>query len=342
MNPIEQTAARIRRELLARERVTQREMVRVYGEAIRRTRREIVELQDAIRQAQKHPADLTALRHREQRLEALLTATRQRLAEYVQTVTPALTNLQRDHAGRAIDDTYTLTQQAMGPGPQAGIEFRPPRGDVTARLIGNAADGTPLGDLLREVAGAQVKAARTELEVGIALGHHPSVIARAFAKATGTTLQRSLLIARTEGLGVYRQTSLETFRANPVVQGWTWLATVDRRVCPACVAMSGSVHTLDESLDSHPGCRCAMVPRTLSWQEMGFAGVPDSRPSIPAGADVFARLPVADQRHILGPGKHAAYAAGRIGLADMVRHTHSPRWGDGRRTASLHEALAVA
>lgn len=342
MSQIEQTAARIRRELLARERVTQRELVRVYGEAIRRTRREIVELQDAIRVAQQHPQDLVVLSNREQRLEALLNATRLRLAEYVQTATPALTSLQRDHAGRAIDDTYTLTHQAMGPGPTVGIEFRPPHGSVTAHLIGNAGDGTPLGDLLHEIAGAQIKAARTELGVGIALGHHPSVIARAFSKTTGTTLQRSLLITRTEGLRVYRQTSLETFRANPVVQGWTWLCTFDQRVCPACVAMSGSDHTLDEPLNSHPGCRCTMVPKTLSWRELGFSGIPDTRPSIPAGSDVFARMPVTDQRRILGPGKHAAYVEGRIALPDLARPTRSDRWGPGIRTASLHEALAAA
>lgn len=96
--------------------------------------------------------------------------------------------------------------------------------------------------------------------------------------------------------------------------------------CAVCWAMHGSAHDLDESFASHYNCRCGMVPKTRTWRELGF-DIAEVVPPIEAGPARFARLSAADQRAILGPTKHAAYAAGRLTLADVVGERHDPIWG---------------
>jgi hypothetical protein len=85
-----------------------------------------------------------------------------------------------------------------------------------------------------------------------------------------------------------------------------------------------------------------MVPRTASWEELGFGGLPDTRPNIRTGEELFARLTPYEQSEVLGVSKYESYASGKIELRDLVEHTHHPRWGDGTREASLRNALSTA
>jgi hypothetical protein len=106
-----------------------------------------------------------------------------------------------------------------------------------------------------------------------------------------------------------------------------------------CWAMSGTRFPTERTLDTHPGCRCALVPITRSWRDLGF-DIPDRRPPVLEGPAVFADLPASMQRQILGPAKHQAYTDGLITLHDLVLPTRSQRWGPGRRERSLRSALA--
>ncbi len=51
-------------------------------------------------------------------------------------------------------------------------------------------------------------------------------------------------------------------------------------------------------------------------------------------------MPESDRLAVLGRAKLDAYNDGRITLADLVRPTHSERWGRGVRVATLQETLA--
>lgn len=342
-NHLEREAARVRRDALRRERDAQRTLIRLYAGLVGQLRDELRGLEADITAARATGRDPARLLARSARTRARLDGIRARLLEFTRYATPVLTSLQSGHAQAAVGDTLNLTLAALGPAPEGvHLEFRPPSALVAHRLIGNAADGTPLGDLLHQVAGDQSRKARDVLLRGVALGENPRTVARRFAATTGETLKRSLLIARTEGLRVHRQVTLDAYQANPAVTGWAWQCTFDTRTCPACWAMSGTTFPNTVSLNSHPGCRCVMVPRTVSWEELGFTGISDSRPEVRDGSDVFAELPPAEQRTILGPSKYDAYTQGRIGLRDLVVDTHHPRWGPGRRAASLSEALAAA
>lgn len=66
---------------------------------------------------------------------------------------------------------------------------------------------------------------------------------------------------RTLNLWSYRAASHEAYKRNSdVVRNWMWVATLDNRVCPACLSMHGTIHTHDEILNGHHRCRCTPVP----------------------------------------------------------------------------------
>ena len=113
----------------------------------------------------------------------------------------------------------------------------------------------------------------------IALGYNPRKIADQFRTAFGMSLTDSLRLTRTANLWAYREANRATYVANgDVIEGWTWHSTQDADTCAACLAEdNGEVHPLDEPLEGHYNCRCAMVPVVK-----GLPGVFDK-----SGEDVF-------------------------------------------------------
>jgi hypothetical protein len=77
-----------------------------------------------------------------------------------------------------------------------------------------------------------------------------------------------------------------------------------------------------------------MAPATKSWADLGFPGVPDTRPEIRGGEEVFGALSEEDQRFVLGPSKFLLWQAGSISLDDLVTETFSPVYGRGMRETS--------
>jgi hypothetical protein len=75
---------------------------------------------------------------------------------------------------------------------------------------------------------------------------------------------------------------------------------------------------LDERLDDHICGRCAMLPITPTWAELGVIGFASADVTIPTGPALFAQLPPAQQDGILGQAAGAAYRAGVVKLEDFV------------------------
>jgi hypothetical protein len=139
-----------------------------------------------------------------------------------------------------------------------------------------------------------------------------------------------MTITRIEVIRAHRSASHDLMRQSPLVVGWTRHAHRDPSTCPVCSAMHGSVHPKTETLYSHRQCRCTMVPRTASWEQLGFRGIPDRQPTIPTGAAPFARLSAGEQRAILGPTRYRLCRDGALDLRDLVRPTSA----GGRRPAA--------
>jgi hypothetical protein len=187
-----------------------------------------------------------------------------------------------------------------------------------------ALDG--LYDTFDEETAAAVQAA---LSTALANGMNPLTVAPMLVDAISPN--RANLIARTEMLGAYRDAQLAMYRANSdVVQQWMWSAA-GANTCAACMFMDGSLHDLDEGLNSHPSCRCAMLPVTRPWHDiLGPLGIDftdvmgtDITVGYEDGMTWFLKQSDAVQRDMLGPAKYNAWDRLDLHLTDLVGRDES-------------------
>lgn len=177
---------------------------------------------------------------------------------------------------------------------------------------------------------------------GIVLGRNPMTIARqAQTGVTRATLSRMQTIVRTEWHRAYRTAKASQYEQLDIIKGWVWRAALDGRTCVICYAMHGTEHQPSEILESHPNCRCTMVPITKSWEELGYAGVLDSAPEFTKGTDLFSKLPPSRQRELLGPGRYELYRSGKP-LSAMMRPSSHPIWGSAQRLIPLYQLSPAA
>lgn len=177
-------------------------------------------------------------------------------------------------------------------------------------------------------------AIRRELLRGIAVGENPRAAARRMVRGIEDRfnggLTRALVISRTEMLDAARTAQQVTDAANAdVLTGWTWVAHLDPSTCRSCVAMHGTVHALNEPgpLDHQQG-RCARVPKTKTWAELGFAGITDPPDSTPDADAWFEALTADQQRGILGDTGYAAWLRGDYPRDAWTTRRTSDGWRD--------------
>jgi SPP1 gp7 family putative phage head morphogenesis protein len=176
------------------------------------------------------------------------------------------------------------------------------------------------------------------LASGLAQGKNPRAVATMMREALGGNLTRALTISRTETLRSYREASREVYLANTdVLMGQQWISALDRRSCPACIALHGKVFPLDEVMAAHPNCRCTTAPAPRSPRELGLGDVPGV-PPIEDGVAWFRRQDEATQRQILGPSKYGLFRSREITLPDLVRRRESPVWGPSTSEAGISAA----
>lgn len=187
------------------------------------------------------------------------------------------------------------------PGAEVDLMVRRTTEQITARSYALAAEAT--------------EAMNRALVLGQAAGDNPRDVARRMIQQArdgfNGGIARAQVIARTELIDAHRAAAEASQNANDgVLAGWVWVAELGPRTCPSCVIQHGRLHPLDEPgpLDHHQG-RCARVPRTKTWAELGF-DVPEARPTIETGRDWFNRQPEAVQRSVLGPKRFEAWQAG--------------------------------
>lgn len=343
MNPLERAADREARRLKSLDRATLREIRGMYEAAAGSLRENLAAVTSLITAARDAGETVNPQwLYRQQRYESLLFDLERELDSFYAQTAGVIVRSKTEALTMALEAAPDLTVAALGPGPTDGKQWirgvfnRVNIGALRA-MVDRARDGTPLGRLLAEVTGPAVTKVRDALVSGVAAGRGVREIARDVRKASMMPLRRSLLIARQEVIGAYRDASSEAYQQSGVVTKWVWHSALDVRTCPVCWAQHGKEYPDDEKLESHIACRCTQVPKPLSWAELGFDGIPDNRPEIESGIDVFDRLPETDQRKILGPTKFEAYKRGELQLPDLVKRTRSERWGGGLREASARE-----
>lgn len=345
MSRLDDEADAQRARLLALDAQAHRDLIDAYQRVERQLDRDLEALVDRIERAQASGVEVRESWLRtERRYLLLLDQLRERLDDFNDVAIGVAVTTQGKTVREAPAHARDLTLAALGPaprGPTASVTntFDRLPTEALERLIGNTQTGAPLGVLFETIAPQGAREVRDTLLSGIARGQNPRVIARAVREVAELPALRAMTITRTESLRAYRQATTETYRKSGLVQAWVWHATRSERTCPVCLAMHGTAHSLDEQLSSHPNCRCVQVPKTASWEELGFKGTPDTRPTIQTGEELFDQMDDGDRLAILGRQRLDAYEAGNLTLKDMVRPTQDPVWGPGLRQASLRELL---
>lgn len=188
--------------------------------------------------------------------------------------------------------------------------------------------------LSRPIGPEAASAIRRELLRGMAVGENPRAAARRMVRGLEDRfnggLTRALVISRTELLDAARTAQAWTDAANAdVLAGWTWVAHLDPATCRSCVAMHGTVHNLDEPgpIDHQQG-RCARVPKTKTWAELGFPGIADPPDATPDADAWFSSLTVEQQRRILGDAGYQAWKRGDYPREAWATRRQTDGWRD--------------
>jgi SPP1 gp7 family putative phage head morphogenesis protein len=188
--------------------------------------------------------------------------------------------------------------------------------DATNTMIGFAADGSPLRDLLQSSWPNAADAMMRALVVNVAMGKNPRVTAREMTKASQASLKRMLTVARTEQLRAYREGSRDIYQRSGVVKRYKRLAAKNARTCLLCLADDGKIYEVSEPMPVHPNCRCTSTPLvdgyTINYGKNG--------------AEWFNSQSASVQREMLGKARYEMYRNGTPLSAFASVHNH-PDWG---------------
>lgn len=193
-------------------------------------------------------------------------------------------------------------------------------------------------------------AMRRELVRGVVVGANPRhtaqrIMDRAEQRFNGG-LSRALTIARTETLDAHRAGAGAGQQAHSgVLTGWVWGAHLSPRTCPACMSMNGREFPLTTpGPDGHQQCRCARIPQTRTWAELGIdVDEPPSVVPTPASTRAwFDGLSETEQLSIMGPERLALLRAGRISWDDLATLRSTPGWRDSWQITPVRDLRRLA
>lgn len=201
--------------------------------------------------------------------------------------------------------------------------------------------------LARPLTPAAEQAMRSTLIRGIALGDNPIEAAKLMLNRVEDAFNggrnRALVIARTEMLDAHRAAGRAQDRAlAEVLQGWQWVAQLDTRTCPSCWAMHGTVHDLDEAgPDDHQQGRCAGVPLTKSWKDLGF-DIPEPASLLPDSRAVFDDLTQEQRLAVMGRQRLELIDSGKVAWTDLAVKRQTDGWRDSWAPRPVSDLLGLA
>lgn len=232
-----------------------------------------------------------------------------------------------------VNGELAMYQAMLGnPGAVAelGLVFARPSKEATAALLARVQG--KLTAAAYPIQPDAEKAIKARLISGMAKGDNPVQVARdAFNDVSGIFhggMLRAVNITRTEMLDALRIAQAFTDKRNgDILKGWIWYAHLDSLTCRSCVAMHGTQHDIDEAgpLDHHRG-RCARVPLTKSWADLGFPGIDDDPLPDMDGEAWLIEQPVETQQKILGQTGWRAWQAGDWGKDQWAKRVENDAW----------------
>lgn len=203
---------------------------------------------------------------------------------------------------------------------------------------------------------------RQAINLGVLRGEGYPGLVRRVEDGFGLARNDAVTLTRTFVSAANNQARDMVYAANTdVVRGWKWMTAGDNRVCPICLALHGQEFKMGEGPKRpiHPRCRCAALPKTISWRELGipidemqraadqwvirgrkdYDGEIEVRGVHEGGKDKvlrvgryktpndwFANLSDAEKWSTsLGPGRVKMLEEGRIKMQDLVGPDYQPR-----------------
>jgi len=316
-----------RARILAQDAATFADLVRRWSQVEAALQAQILDLALQIEEMQAAGQTVTRAKlMRLERYQQLLAQAQQQVEQYNRWAANAITGGQRTAAGLGVEGATAAIEAVYA---EAGVfgTFGRLNFSAVEAMFGLAADGTPLYELLAASYPETVASLTETLSTAIASGYNPRKTAGLMADAMAGNLNRATLIARTEQIRAYRTATQMQYQASGVVSGYQRRAALSDRTCAACLALDGKVYQTDQLIDSHPACRCVMIPILSEYDS----------PTLPTGPDWFNQQNAATQQKILGAAKYKAWKDGRFAFEDVARVKDDKTWGPTIRTASLSE-----
>ena len=272
---------------------------------------------------------------RMERFQGLMAQIQVQMNQYSAWVEQLVTERQQSAATMAVQHAEAAVQaQAFDAGTavQAGFDRLPV--SAVQYMVGSTANGSPLRDILLDAGRVGPDALAFELINGLALGRNPVEIARrAMRMGLGRSFSRMVLIARTETLRVYRQATLDGYRAtNGLVTGYRRVASKSERTCLGCLMADGRFYELTTPFEEHPAGRCVAIPE--------IRGKPPTKWQ--TGQEWFKTLTPQKQREMMGPSRFDLWNEGLIDLDDLSEREEDPTWGGSLRPATVGTLLQKA
>lgn len=189
---------------------------------------------------------------------------------------------------------------------------------------------------------------KRELIRGIAVGDNPRRTAARILKQTESRfnggLTRAMVIARNEVLDSHRAAAkVADEQSGDLMEGWQWGASLSARTCPSCLANHGTMHPITEPgpIDHHQG-RCARIPVTKSWKELGFPDIEEPASALPDAREWFDGLTPATQLGIMGQQRLDLLNSGKIEWADLTTRSQNGSWRDSMTVTPVKDLKALA
>lgn len=217
------------------------------------------------------------------------------------------------------------------PGGGLGISFTSlPSGQISQLVT------TPLGSpqstfeqALEDLSARLLSRVRGTLTTGLARGQSVPQVARALQSTMRNTRWEAERIVRSEFTRVAAQSSLLQYQQNrDLLAGVQWVSTLDARTCLQCGVLDGQTWETAAAasvpvVDTHPNCRCIVVPIVASAARLGL---PDSTRAsfsgqVPATTKYptwFRQQDAAFQRAVLGPTRYRLFRQGRLTIRDFA------------------------
>lgn len=243
------------------------------------------------------------------------------VGEYGGTAAPNVARSQREAFDAGVSDATTQLRE-MG----VSTSFTRLPVEATNVIIGAAADGSPLRDLIAASWPDAVDAITDRLISGVARGVNPRVVAREMAQASGMSLARALAISRTESMRAYRASGMEIARANGVTK-YRRISAKNARTCFLCASLDGRVYEMSRPFPSHISCRCSFLHIVDGY----------TFPPRESARDWLMAQSESVQRSVLGPARMQAIKNGYITFDDLAVIIDDPVWGPVVKARTLDE-----